>query len=174
MSWRLPARLFDKIMPEPNTGCWLWVGALKSDGYGSVWEGARRTVGAHRLVYELLRGPIPVGLSLDHLCRVPSCVNPDHLEPVTHRVNVLRGASLQALNARKTHCPNGHPYDARDRGGGRRCATCTRERRLAHYAANRERERARQSAYRETNRERERERLRRYRARKAQQLSEVA
>lgn len=63
---------------------------------------------AHRAVYEHLRGPIPVGLELDHLCRNTRCVNPAHLEPVTHRENALRGVGVSAINAAKTHCKYGH------------------------------------------------------------------
>ena len=64
---------------------------------------------AHRIGYEQLVGPIPKGLELDHLCRVRHCVNPDHLEPVTHKENTLRGSCPAAVNARKTHCKRGHP-----------------------------------------------------------------
>lgn len=89
-------------VPEPNTGCWLWMrGACR--GYGVLKSnGVNR--GAHSVSYEMLRGPIPDGLELDHLCRQPLCVNPDHLEPVTHAVNMSRGAI-----ANKTHCKRGHP-----------------------------------------------------------------
>jgi len=83
------------VMPEPNSGCWLWMGGTVKRGYGRFniprrLGGQRRK--AHQLSYELYRGLIPAGLELDHLCRVPSCVNPEHLEPVTHQMNVLRGA----------------------------------------------------------------------------------
>lgn len=87
---------------------------------------------AHRVVYEAWVGPIPEGLTLDHLCRVRCCVNPLHLEPVTRGENVLRGDAFTAVNARKAHCPQGHPYDYRDPTHGyRRCTKCDRERRLA-------------------------------------------
>src|SRR5882672_10337222 len=112
----LRERFDAKWTPEPNTGCWLWHGALQNKGYGlfhigSVLDRSRRRVLAHRLAYELYMGPIPFGLTIDHLCRVPCCVNPDHLEPVTHRENVLRGLSPQAMNAAKLHCVSGHPFD---------------------------------------------------------------
>jgi len=83
---------------------------------------------AHRFGYELLVGPIPTGLTLDHLCRVRTCVNPAHLEPVSIGENVLRGDTRPAANLKKTHCPRGHAYDAANtyiaRGGERHCRTC--------------------------------------------------
>lgn len=105
----LALRFADKHIPEPNSGCWLWLGTQNGNGYGQFWTGERLEM-AHRWSYEHHIGPVPDGLVLDHLCRVRSCVNPDHLEPVTHRENVLRGAGLPAQNVVKTHCPRGHPY----------------------------------------------------------------
>jgi hypothetical protein len=86
----------------------------------------------HRVAYELLVGPIPEGLELDHLCRNTRCVNPEHLEPVTGRENLMRAvSSWAAKNAAKTHCPQGHPYDEENtkvkRDGGRACRACGRE-----------------------------------------------
>ena len=92
---------------------------------------------AHRVVYEILVGPIPVGLELDHLCRNRACVNPDHLEPVTTRTNLLRGYSPWACRARQTHCKRGHeftPENTYGTGDGRRyCRTCRR----AHHRESR-------------------------------------
>jgi hypothetical protein len=110
--------------------CWLWTGATSGDGrYGTFgYEG--RNQPAHRVAYMLTVGPIPENADLDHVkdrgCVSTLCVRPEHLEPVTHRENVLRGASPQAENARKTHCPRGHPYDM-TMGNGRWCRTCHRE-----------------------------------------------
>ncbi len=90
--------------------CWIWQGKISGNGYGHIWL-AGKTVGAHRLSYKLLVGAIPSRMTLDHLCRNRACVNPNHLEVVTNRTNLLRGISFSAQNARRTHCPQGHPYD---------------------------------------------------------------
>lgn len=92
-----------------TSGCWNWLGGLAGRGYGTFWDGAR-PVYAHRFSYEVHKGPIPEGLTVDHLCRNPRCVNPDHLEAVTLRENLLRGDTIPARNARTTHCPKGHEY----------------------------------------------------------------
>lgn len=79
---------------DPETGCWNFTGSVSKDGYGRRSFDGKMTT-AHRSVYEQLRGPIPDGLDLDHLCRNRRCVNPDHLEPVTRRVNVMRGKRMK-------------------------------------------------------------------------------
>jgi len=95
---------------------------------------------AHRLSYEELVTEIPSGLELDHLCRNPACVNPWHLEPVPHRVNVLRGVSPNAMRARQTECKRGHPLAGENlhvtREGYRRCKTCIRVARMDWYRRN--------------------------------------
>jgi hypothetical protein len=94
---------------EPTGFCWLFTGWLDPQGYGTVtWE--RKGQRAHRVAYQELVGPIPEGLVLDHLCRVRNCVNPDHLEPVTHKVNLYRGFTEARKHGEKTHCKNGHEY----------------------------------------------------------------
>lgn len=121
-------------------GCWLWQGALRSDGYVQIkiTTGFRqhRLAYAHRVAYEALVGPIPEGLTIDHLCRVRHCCNPAHLEVVTHRENCLRGTGVSAIAVTKTHCPQGHEYTPENtqRGGkGERvCATCKRARSRAY------------------------------------------
>lgn len=114
--------------------CWIWTAGRNSDGYGHL-KVSGHMVDAHRFTYELLVGSIPPGLELDHLCRVRLCVRPSHLEPVPHEVNVKRGKS--GWNWReKTHCPQGHPYDASNtyvHQGARHCRTCRRERNRAAY-----------------------------------------
>lgn len=118
----------DYIIDE-QTGCWVWQWSRTTKGYGSIRsEGVKRQ--AHSVYYERLVGPIPEGLQLDHLCRNPACVNPDHLEPVTSRENTLRGISPPAVNAAKTHCIRGHPFDEDNTriaaNGGRICRICDR------------------------------------------------
>lgn len=128
---------------RPDLGpCWLWTGAKNNKGYGQLGLTGRGagSVLAHRLAYNLLVGPIPDGLQLDHLCRNRTCVNPAHLEPVTHQENLRRGIRANQ-NTGKTHCPQGHPYDDENtyhlRGGGRMCKECSRIR----LRARREKER---------------------------------
>lgn len=93
-----------------GSGCWLWRAKLNASGYGTFGITEGNTVLAHRFAYELLIGPIPQGLQLDHLCRVRACCNPAHLEPVTNFENLHRGFSIAAMNARKTHCKRGHEF----------------------------------------------------------------
>lgn len=118
---------------EKTETCWLWTGTRDGQGYGRF--GSKRVFSshfAHRIAYILKRGPIPDGLEIDHLCRNPGCVNPDHLEAVTHRVNLLRGTGLAARAARATHCPQGHAYTEentqRNAQGHRKCRACHRAR----------------------------------------------
>lgn len=122
-----------------ESGCWLWEGATEKGGYGLMKRGAGLNHGmVHRLAYEAWRGPIPEGLQIDHLCRVRNCVNPDHLEAVTPRQNVMRGRTPAAANAAKTHCPRGHEYSVQNtrRGskGERCCRACDRDRARTSYA----------------------------------------
>jgi hypothetical protein len=116
--------------------CWLWTAGRNGDGYGHL-RVAGPHVKAHRFSYELLVDAIPDELQLDHLCRVRHCVNPDHLELVTSRENTLRGLTLAAWCAAKTHCPAGHAYspeNTRLYRGARRCRTCRRAQRAAYRA----------------------------------------
>lgn len=111
-------------------GCWEWVGATRGSGYGHLWFGGRIRP-AHQVVYEKAKGAIPDGLELDHLCRNPSCVNPDHLEAVTHKENMRRSVSPIAKTGENASCPYGHPYTAantywRPDGEGRQCRVCIR------------------------------------------------
>lgn len=127
---RLPARFWAKVRLD-ESGCWAWIASVNSNGYAQIsWQGSPK--GAHRVAYEALVGVVPSGLQLDHLCRIRSCVNPAHLEPVTGVENWRRGMSASALNARKTHCHIGHPLSGANlivyRNGDRSCRACALER----------------------------------------------
>lgn len=129
---KLQEKVLAGSMPEPNSGCWLWYKAQTTAGYG-VLTISYAQVYAHRLSYIAFKGPVPRFCDIDHKCRVPCCVNPDHLEAVTHKVNCRRGVCGE-VNARrmkaKTHCPYGHPYSGDNlyikpnTPGHRDCRTC--------------------------------------------------
>jgi hypothetical protein len=110
--------------------CWICRGRTNGRGYAMITDGGKSLL-VHQVMYQRYRGEIPIGLEPDHTCRLTLCVNPDHLEPVTHRENILRGTSPAALNAQKSHCPSGHAYDTENTrhtpGGGRICRACHRE-----------------------------------------------
>jgi hypothetical protein len=128
-----PVKRFWSRVDRDGDGCWLWLGKDNGRGYGQLWVDGR-TVAAYRFSYELHVGPIADGYELDHLCRNRLCVNPTHLEPVTHRENMLRGSGFPAFNAAKTHCPHGHEYTPENTyhhprpRGGRLCRSCRRAR----------------------------------------------
>lgn len=139
------ASIQDRIMSHvttSDTGCWLWTKSVTSGGYARVkHEG--RTHAAHRLLYELTIGSVPADLELDHICRVRRCVNPAHLEPVTPRENTMRAPTAPAaINAAKTRCDHGHPFDAAntqiDSRAMRQCRTCRRASVARYYAKTRE------------------------------------
>lgn len=113
---------------EPNRGCWLWTASKFPKGYGQFRVG-QRNMGAHQFAFEHFKGPVPEGLEIDHLCRTRHCVNPYHLEAVTCQENLLRGDTINAKNAAKTYCPQGHPYDEDNTyhyRGTRGCLRCRR------------------------------------------------
>jgi len=120
-------RLMDKVEKDAATGCWNFTGSRNPAGYGRIYDGTRKTY-AHRAMYAAWVEPIPEGLSIDHLCRNTSCVNPDHLEAVTQRENVLRGSGPFAVKAAQTHCVHGHEFTSDNtlvRSDGRRnCRAC--------------------------------------------------
>jgi hypothetical protein len=123
-------RILDGSEIDPVTGCWVWQRGRCPRGYGRT--SLRRVVWpAHRLSVIVFDGPFDPRLDVDHLCRNPPCVNPDHLEPVTTRTNLLRGETIPAGHLAKTHCPQGHPYAGDNlliRASGRRaCRECNRD-----------------------------------------------
>jgi hypothetical protein len=128
----LEQRLANRTVIRPS-GCWEWVGAKSGRGYGVISKDGRQ-VGAHRVAYELACGPIPEGLTIDHLCNNPPCVNPAHLRPATYQENNNRGSSPTAINSRKTRCLNGHPLVPRPDGAGRYCKVCDAERKRRRRA----------------------------------------
>lgn len=141
----LKARLLSKVVAGPQ-GCWVWTDYISPKGYGRFWDGSRIQL-AHRVSYELHRGPITEGLQIDHLCRNRRCIRPDHLEVVTSRENWQRGNSITRALADKAMCPSGHPYNhanTRMCQGRRYCRACDNLRRLK--SVNPE-ARARQNAY---------------------------
>lgn len=105
-----------EITPGPlDTPCWIWTGYTTDQGYGRIAVGTkaggdRRQAPVHRFAFEYYAEPLPGGMVPDHLCRVPACWNPDHLEVVTPRENTLRGFGPPACNARRTHCVRGHEF----------------------------------------------------------------
>lgn len=119
-------------------GCWLFTGSLDKDGYGLIGVKGLGTQRVHRLAYTVLRGPIPVGMEIDHLCRVRNCMNPAHLEAVTRRVNSLRSESFAAVNARKTHCIHGHEFTPENTyyrtPTHRQCRQCGRDATARYFA----------------------------------------
>ena len=123
----LPDKFQSRITIDPS-GCWLWTGNKNDSGYGlTIVEKKQRRI--HRVVYEALVGPIPQGLVIDHLCRVRNCCNPEHLEPVTSQINMLRGVSPLAEKASWTHCVNGHEFTPDNtyihkKRNTRNCRTC--------------------------------------------------
>lgn len=142
--------LRDRVEVSSN-GCWIWRGVRGQKPFDptkryAAMRMSNQRVLMHRWIYQQLRGPIPEGKVLDHLCRTPGCVNPDHLEAVTERENILRGVSSVAQNARKTCCSKGHPFDEANtyisKSGGRTCKTCNRDSARAYQRRCREKERA--------------------------------
>ena len=114
-----------------KSDCWIWIGGKDRDGYGRVQFNYKK-YSVHRLVWQIHHGPIIEGLELDHLCGVRACCNPEHLEPVTHQINIARGNSGK-LERERTHCPQGHPYNeentyiSKNRPSNRICRICRRE-----------------------------------------------
>lgn len=140
----LPRRFWSKVrkngpLPKhrPELGrCWRWLGKINSQGQSCFWMDGRDQL-AYRVAYTFLKGPIPQGLTLDHLCRNRECPNPNHTEPVTLRENIRRGMAPSGLNSRKTRCKYGHPLSGSNlvvvqgrSGSQRQCLICTRRRRI--------------------------------------------
>lgn len=125
--------------------CWLWLGSTTPQGYARAWSGRGRVEYVHRMVYELCVGPIPDGLTINHLCRVRHCIHPEHLDVVSLQTNVLRSPIAQAaMNAAKTHCKWGHPFSSENtyrppnHPRSRVCRTCVIAKNAACYRRKKE------------------------------------
>jgi HNH endonuclease len=125
----LPLRRQEKIYVEPNTGCWLWIGSWSAKGYGQVQIRSKRRGPheVHKVIYEFFCGPVATGFDLHHRCQTRCCVNPDHLQVLTHSEHVRLTRSLEP---RPTHCRRGHPFDAENTSitttGAYQCKICRR------------------------------------------------
>jgi len=135
-------RFWSKV--EKTNNCWEWKAGKAYHGYGEFGVNGKIVL-VHRFSYELFKGEIPKGLQIDHLCRNRVCVNPEHLEVVTNKENVLRGFGISAVNARKTCCSKGHElqepnlYQSALRLGWRSCKICNRKRGREYYEKRKQR-----------------------------------
>lgn len=154
------AELMAKVERRAGDDCWHWTGLRDKLGYGRIARDGKLHI-PYRLMYELTVGPIPKGLVMDHLCRVPDCINPKHVEPVTQRTNLLRGVNtLARKQAEQTHCKKGHSLEGarrerhyRGKNGvihyQRRCLTCQlaqRQKKVVGYTPAQRSEIQRQAA----------------------------
>jgi hypothetical protein len=131
-------RFWQKV--DKSGDCWTWTGQMHHLGYGRFSVSAGVNLLAHRFAYEDILGSIPSGLELDHLCRNRACVRPEHLDPVTHAVNMgrstLSGDGSRRRAAQRTHCPQNHPYSGDNLimdNGARRCRICTNKGQNTRY-----------------------------------------
>jgi hypothetical protein len=146
------ARFWSYVDRRGPDECWSWTGAPTPHGYGQFRAGGKNWR-AHRWAFQRFTGPIPAHQTIDHMCHDPAacrpgpdcphrlCVNPAHLEIATGRANTMRGGAASAVNARRTECVNGHPFDEANtivtRSGRRRCRACSRERHRRYQARRR-------------------------------------
>ena len=123
-------RFWDKVEVDSISGCWNWMGSKFASGYAQFKLTHTKNVRAHRFAYEVNKGKVPKDFVLDHLCRNRKCVNPDHLEIVTQKENMIRGNSPPSLNSKKTHCSKNHPLSGDNlyfHNNKRYCKICIEE-----------------------------------------------
>lgn len=151
----LPDFFWGKVRKGDPGECWEWQAGKDGDGYGKFSFAPLKAVTerAHRLVLISVYGFFDKSLVVDHLCRNPSCVNPEHLEAVSNVENLARGKGFGALNSAKTHCPEGHEYDSVNHIGRRACRECSNARYARFRARHRERLLKKKREYRESNRD---------------------
>jgi len=122
-------RLLEKIEKQKGSDCWFFTGSKLPSGYGILWNGVR-PIGAHRISFQLYRGEITDGMEIDHICNNRSCVNPEHLQLLTHKENMRKSSALMGINARKTHCKRDHELSGDNLHitprGARQCKECMR------------------------------------------------
>jgi len=129
-------RFMQKFKVNPKTGCWIWTGTYDDKGYSQLFLKQEKItrkatkISGHRFSYLTLKGKIPPGMQIDHICRTRGCVNPEHLRLVTPRENVLLGIGPAAEHASKVACVNGHPFTIENtyvwKGKFRKCRECRR------------------------------------------------
>jgi hypothetical protein len=118
-------KILEKVA-KTESECWLWLGPNNGNGYGTINVLGKQSY-VHRLMFIYYKGEIPEGKEIDHLCRNRGCCNPEHMEAVTHRENMLRGKTLPAMQLERDECPKGHRYSGKNRRGDRICHTCGAE-----------------------------------------------
>lgn len=135
-------RFHEKYFVHPVSGCWLWTASLSRTGYGQISEGppTYRTLKSHRVAYEHFVGLIPFDLVVDHMCNQPRCVNPEHLQLLTRRQNIMRSNHPLIVAQWLNQCPRGHDLSDPDNvylrpKGGRMCQVCVRMRSKRYYEA---------------------------------------
>lgn len=167
-------KVMSKIIVDTETNCWNWIGS-RSGRYSDFYLDNKK-MAAHRLMYFIFNFELDDSLSIDHLCRNTHCVNPKHLEQVTHRENVLRGVGPTAINSKKDACKNGHKFSGekiRVFKNSRKCLTCKSDYDRKYNEKNKEKKRKQAAAWVENNIERSREIKRRHRIKKIEELKGI-